>query len=302
MDWKVLGRKLKITHGKVLSKLCLFALLVLADLKPAYLVDVCFLSIAQANMLLDELCKFVGRDRSSVKAMELGSDIFLINEQLVRDRLQSMIMLLSDGSPGCKPFTVIHLDRDMSSSVIADEHVQTYPGDACDESFAGSLGDFSQLLFTSLPGDSISLPINTTIFQSLGGPTIAGILLGYPCIYKATPLTSPDVNNDDDSQLYAYASRKLSYRTVRKITISATIATNDSFLSQWNPVSSGPMTVPVYEFTIPAPSHRSLVIDRVSEVIGIFYDNLPVAFDRALLAFSGWQRSDELWDTEGITL
>lgn len=302
MDWRALGRKLKVAQGKLLSKLCLFALLVLADLKPAYLIDVCFLTIAQANMLLDELCMVVGRDRSSVKAMEIGSDIFLINEQLVRDRLQSMIMLLSNGSEEGKSFTIIHLDRDTSSSAIADEHIQTYPDDACDESFAGSLDDFSQLLFTSPPGGSISLPTNTTIFQSLGGPTIAGILLGYPCIYKATPLTGPDVNNDDDSQLYAYASRKLSYRTVRKITISATVSTSDSFLSQWCPVGRGSMTVPVYEFTIPVPSHRSLVIDRISEVIDIFYCHLPVACDSAVLTFSGWRRSDELWDTEGITL
>lgn len=302
MDWKTLGRKLKISQGKVLSKLCLFAVFVIADVKPAYLVDTCFLKIAQANMLLDELCKLVGRDRSSVKAIEVGSDIFLINEKLVRDRLQSMIALLSNGCVDGESFTVIHLDCDTSSSVIADEHIQTYPGSASNESFAAPLSDFSQLLFMSSLGESISIPTNTIMFQSLGGPTIAGILLGYPCIYKAAPLTSPDVNNEDDSQLYAYASRKLSYRTLRKIIISATISTNVPFLSQWSPVGRGPMTVPVYEFTIPVLSHSSSVMDKVSRVVDLFYNNLPDAFDPGMLTFSGWQRSDELWETEGITL
>lgn len=306
IDWKTLSRKLKIAQGKVLSKLCLFALLVLDGIKPAYLVDTCFLTTAQANALLDDLCKAAGYDRLSVKAMEVGSDIFLINERLVRDRLLSMTMAVSSsGLRGVCPFAVIRLDRDASSSAITDDDMETFPGDVCEASFAASLSAFHQLLTASLPGESLNISTDANIYHALGGPTIAGILLGYPCIYKATPLTGPDADDTDACQLYAYASRKLSYRILKKVIVTATIAARDPFLSQWSPTGRGSMAVPLYEFTAPVLASSSSSAAAIDRVIDQFYDALMtnvVIGDRTMISLGEWQRSDELWEAEGVTL
>lgn len=90
-----------------------------------------------------------------------------------------------------------------------------------------------------------AIAINSELYRSLGGPCIAGLLLGYPVVYKASPqflhplLLVPS---------YSEASSKLSFTNLTKIEITAEVTM----------INSKPRRRNIMEFTYPSQFESEL--------------------------------------------
>lgn len=306
--WRNLCKRLRIQREKTCASLALYTLLVIYGVKPAYLIDVCSLDVDQAKYLVQELLNF-SQSSEKIKIVQVGGDIFVVNTAQFRDRMSILLESLTkeDEDQVVPTFAVIDLDFKPESSEIFVESMNFYPrvkGSTTNEEdienfginfLIGSLSAMElNQLFSSFSNvfdqnnDQEVLCITTTseLYQNLGGPLIAGLLLGYPSVYKTVPnfraRRRDEVNNllDEDefmSPLYERACNKLSFKQLAKVTVFLDIEINDSFLHRAISPSSNSVnaSIAMLEFTYPLSIHStSESADFRLETLRKIIDNL----------------------------
>lgn len=220
------------TSKKAASTLILYTTLVMYGVKDAYLVDCCNLTATEAQWLLDILQ--VNKVTVQLRVITVQSDVFIVNYPLLQQKLISIASCTDR-----ELFVIIDLDREQVAESLID--------------YKDPLISLREFILDEVRLDHQIVEVHSCqhLISSLGGPFIAGFLLGYPCIY----LSRPEIDTFDGSLSYATASSALSFQTLTKVSyqIKADVST---------PVIEEDSLITVLEFTYPA-----IYSDRVRCVI-----------------------------------
>lgn len=196
---KFLAKKTGIRE-KALKSLVVFTLLVYEGIKPGYLVDSCCLSPIAAKAFLSNLCQQYKLDRSILRIISMGEDIFIVNQPIVAKNLQSDLLSTT-------PKAVIDLDLDLVSD-ISYYHIH--------------LEALLSVVDAAKNCMEVELPLSSELYSEAGGPFVAGCLLSYPVVYKAKPTFAS--SSQSIIPTYEAASSKLSFTELVKFTIAADIS------------------------------------------------------------------------------
>lgn len=322
--WRKLSKELGVARLRTLSLLVLNTILVIKDVKPAYLIDICVLSIEKAEYLAQQLL-LLNRSSSKIKIVRVGDDVFIVNETILYNRMSEFLQISSSPSIHRQySCAIIDLDLHSNENWISSDAVHICSKTNCDE-----LKDMISILYDEFEMANangciiVDIQLNGTVYHRLGGPFIAGFLLGYPCIYKAVPCILTSQHADFEMQpLYQSASAKLSYKSLMKVTAFALIEVKDPFLSQGGEATvlkngNIAMKIPVYEFSYPIEftspkfSQNSEILDSLALVVEEFrvaissHDSIgcsSCSSSNSAATSCNWTFENYNWNSDGISL
>lgn len=178
-------------------------LCVLLGLKDAYLVDCCRMTVTDAVKITKEMCDTLKVDFLATFLIVLvAEDVFIAHRGILVSKLERWKN--DTGSIGYH-----FIDLRGSSPVIAN--------DACVEAVRTALRQWANSCPVFSP--SIEISQESDIYQGIGGPGLAGLLLGYEFVYFVTPS-----DGSDWMAAYAHASQLLSYRSLKKVTFQCSLS------------------------------------------------------------------------------
>ncbi|RYG68493.1 DUF4504 domain-containing protein [archaeon] len=225
--------------------LFLYTLVVATGLKDAYLVDACSLTENDAKLFIRDFTERVSTNGGVMASnvlgvVTLGLDVFIVNMQRWRIKLSTWAQSKTEN------VVIIDLTRDhpclaleeLHSKILLELH-----------EFASEIANLS-LPVAAIPTTySLNIEQDDQIFRQLGGPCLAGLLLGYPIVYYL-PGTSTEV--------CAHGSNLLSHTMLVKFTSQVTIRYTDVAIksSVWSCIkeyaTENSISVNLLEFTVPA--------------------------------------------------
>ena len=256
----------KVAFSKRLtSTLILYFLLVYHGIKDAYLVDIHSFSRSAAVRWVEDCCKSLDLEPHRVMIVMLGSDCFLVNVKHLKSKFEQIQESLYD---------VIVIDLNVDPIKVSPCNQMPDAMDAL-INLTKPWERYILSVASNPPHPvSFSIKVDNGPFLELGAPFLAGVLLGYPCVYyaKPEPSSEPPVEQKGESKEqqfnigeYRQASSKLSYSMLTKITASVKLKLN-TILEEFGDHFVGKQ-IPVIEFTYPYALMESLEDEEASQLI-----------------------------------
>lgn len=235
--------------------------------KDAYLIDIHSFRRSAAVTWLADCCHTLGLDTQRVMVLMLDSDCFFVNIAILREKLHHI-------EEGTLDVLVIDLDADPVSIKAYSDCTELQ------EQLTRALPLLERYVLTAgNHPQPVSGSINTDKepYTQIGSPFLAGLLLGYPCVYLAKPevtvetggppkdekkkrnevtfdgdqINEEDNDNNNDMKVGCYqrASGKLSYSLLSKVTTSVRLKFKTD-LEEFGTHLVG-RQIPLLEFTYP---------------------------------------------------
>lgn len=180
-------------------------LCVACGLKDAYLVDCVRVDAASTIAALMQVASTFGFDAPAcLVVVDVDGDIFIVNKSV-------LVMKCAAWREGKLRAEIVDLRGE--APAIATDELRSLVAEA--------MGAFSSSCSFASSGstvDVVSISRDSVVYASVGGPALAGILLGYPFVYFATPHDGTSWN-----ECYYHASLLLSHRSLVKASVQATI-------------------------------------------------------------------------------
>lgn len=170
-------QKLFKKKGPVLQFI-LYTLLVIDGIRDGYLVDCLQIGFVDAQMMVKVICETVLIAPLTLALLPLGSDVFVIRSDRLQDRIQQLLQV--NRWMAERPYTV---DIDGSAPAILYDDTMEHIRSCLVETF---LPFAAPIRYPTTTAELTNLMDCEPFQRSVGFPFLAGWLLGYPFVYRAT--------------------------------------------------------------------------------------------------------------------
>lgn len=250
--------------------LILNVIFVLVGIKDAYLIDCCCLSASEVGAFLTALCaglRISANEHFLVTVVDM--DVFILNKLMWRRKLDCW------RSGNASNVTVVDLHQ--RQPAIANEQSMAAIAMALQVFAADHLAcNTSGMAVQEISRDS-------SLYAALGGPGLAGLLLGYPCIYHIVA-----TKERGWADAYAHASSLLSFRGLHKISVTASLQTAGEGLASIG-IHANQLEGVCLEFTLPSALVEAGIVLMADVTRALDRERRLALVDEALLALPSLQ-------------
>lgn len=226
--------------------LFLYTLVVAIGLKDSYLVDACSLSELDAKAFVQDSIRKINDNggiiaKNALGIVTVGLDVFIVNMQLWHRKLLGWAQNMIGG--------VVFVDLTKEFCSLASDELH--------DQIRSELQQFAAQVMNSLSCDfasstsiySLRIESEDRIFKFLGGPCLAGLLLGYPLVYYLPGLTEEAFRHGSSLLSHTSLVKFISQGTMRFVGKASSNVVWE--LAKENSADNA-VVLSLHEFTVPA--------------------------------------------------